>query len=482
MARGAAGWAKWAWCGAALGVATRARACYRRGAKMDPEANYEEQRQLYGSTDPDNMERRIELINSMKEWVRHGGFKPAGYKGPAWEPCPNEVESTKLERIQGRPGRSYIVKITGSFVDGRKVDGEYDGGKTLESARAEAYDFVSGGVKPDQIVIAQSDDDGRLNTIEHFSDFIKKAERTSLNEVESAKLERGQSVSDWIAGGGFGPRPESARSNASDPNIQTLIGKADAISKKTRGPNSIAWSKDVFDSMKESIARARASEPGKFESSGDVWRRLHEIVGNGMQDDEAGDVNGPGDHWYGLVLESGIPGAEYAVISESKSGSFDFTRFDTPEEARSEFNRIAAEIAEEFDGETPDSPDDVKFDRDGNEMLDSYIETALSTSYDHSDDVGGEILDRNYGRSSLAADALGEMRGDVFTFLADHSGLIGDKLARAGQDFWLTRNGHGAGFWYGDWPKDAAKTLTDASKVYGSSDLYVGTDGKLHLT
>ena len=30
-------------------------------------------------------------------------------------------------------------------------------------------------------------------------------------------------------------------------------------------------------------------------------------------------------------------------------------------------------------------------------------------------------------------------------------GLTDDELARAGTDFWLTRNGHGAGFWDGDW-------------------------------
>lgn len=28
-----------------------------------------------------------------------------------------------------------------------------------------------------------------------------------------------------------------------------------------------------------------------------------------------------------------------------------------------------------------------------------------------------------------------------------------DQIVQAGHDFWLTRNGHGAGFWDGDWPK-----------------------------
>ena len=30
--------------------------------------------------------------------------------------------------------------------------------------------------------------------------------------------------------------------------------------------------------------------------------------------------------------------------------------------------------------------------------------------------------------------------------------LSDDEVERAAHDFWLTRNGHGAGFWDGDWP------------------------------
>lgn len=44
---------------------------------------------------------------------------------------------------------------------------------------------------------------------------------------------------------------------------------------------------------------------------------------------------------------------------------------------------------------------------------------------------------------------------------------------RNGTDFWLTRNGHGAGFWdrgYGD----VGDRLTKAAKVYGSHDLFLG--------
>ena len=49
-------------------------------------------------------------------------------------------------------------------------------------------------------------------------------------------------------------------------------------------------------------------------------------------------------------------------------------------------------------------------------------------------------------------------------------------LEYAGHDFWLTRNGHGAGFWDGDWTEPAASILTAASKRFGECSLYLGDD------
>jgi hypothetical protein len=46
----------------------------------------------------------------------------------------------------------------------------------------------------------------------------------------------------------------------------------------------------------------------------------------------------------------------------------------------------------------------------------------------------------------------------------------------AGHDFWLTRCGHGAGFWDGDWISPAAEALTNSSNKFGNVDLYVGDD------
>lgn len=49
----------------------------------------------------------------------------------------------------------------------------------------------------------------------------------------------------------------------------------------------------------------------------------------------------------------------------------------------------------------------------------------------------------------------------------------------AGHDFWLTRVGHGAGFWDGDWPIHG-DALTEICKKFGEVDLYVGDDGKIY--
>jgi hypothetical protein len=41
-----------------------------------------------------------------------------------------------------------------------------------------------------------------------------------------------------------------------------------------------------------------------------------------------------------------------------------------------------------------------------------------------------------------------------------------------GHDFWLTRNGHGAGFWDGDWPEPHAAALTNLAHAFGEVNPY----------
>jgi len=43
-----------------------------------------------------------------------------------------------------------------------------------------------------------------------------------------------------------------------------------------------------------------------------------------------------------------------------------------------------------------------------------------------------------------------------------------DQIKKAGIDFWLTRNGHGAGFWDGDWPKYECERFIEIAEAFGS--------------
>jgi hypothetical protein len=119
------------------------------------------------------------------------------------------------------------------------------------------------------------------------------------------------------------------------------------------------------------------------------------------------------------------------------------------------------------------------------EFLRSYIETALWSSTDDSD----EHLDANYTSEDLSPDALARMSKDCEQFQADYTKAVNaldhtsDDFSepRVAHDFWLTRNRHGAGFWDGDYPKAIGAALTELAHTYGECDLYVGDDGKLYI-
>jgi len=110
----------------------------------------------------------------------------------------------------------------------------------------------------------------------------------------------------------------------------------------------------------------------------------------------------------------------------------------------------------------------------------AYIEAALWSSMDNTNEQGGEPLDANYGLEDIAPETLDAIKQDCGAFQRDHAEDIGGDLERAGHDFWLTRNRHGCGFWDGDWPDDPGQRLTEACHAYGECDLYVGDDGRLY--
>lgn len=106
-------------------------------------------------------------------------------------------------------------------------------------------------------------------------------------------------------------------------------------------------------------------------------------------------------------------------------------------------------------------------------LLDNYIECALWTGVTSNDP---EANDNVYGCSNdqITKESLATMKNDCVNFLslvkpfmANYKKLVGDGyLASMGHDFWLTRNGHGAGFWdrgHGE----LGKELTKIAKSFG---------------
>ena len=112
-------------------------------------------------------------------------------------------------------------------------------------------------------------------------------------------------------------------------------------------------------------------------------------------------------------------------------------------------------------------------------FLQAYIVAALWSSTDESTPEGGDFLDANYGVDDLAPETLEKMKADCARFQAENAQDIKGYEEQAGHDFWLTRCGHGAGFWDGDWP-EVGDRLTDACKTYPEVILYVGDDGLIY--
>jgi hypothetical protein len=112
-----------------------------------------------------------------------------------------------------------------------------------------------------------------------------------------------------------------------------------------------------------------------------------------------------------------------------------------------------------------------------------YLETALWSSTDES---GDSFEYKNFNIEDIAVETVMQAKRDCEAFQDDNEDHLdaaykhrGYNDESAGHDFWLTRNGHGAGFWDRGLGEDG-RELTEASKPYGGVDLYVGDDEKIH--
>jgi hypothetical protein len=108
---------------------------------------------------------------------------------------------------------------------------------------------------------------------------------------------------------------------------------------------------------------------------------------------------------------------------------------------------------------------------------------AFTSSVDDEDGQGGQLFvgsgefNENYPDSwdmyapLLSTGERHEMIHDAAAFFMEAQHMIDGDDCSAGSDFHYTRNGHGAGFWDGDW-EEHGDTLTAMSRPYGTLELY----------
>jgi hypothetical protein len=109
------------------------------------------------------------------------------------------------------------------------------------------------------------------------------------------------------------------------------------------------------------------------------------------------------------------------------------------------------------------------------QALKSYLTTALWSSTDDNDDP----MDKNYDIRDIDKRTMNQAKSDLSKFFAQAKKYIkGHKDEQVAHDFWLNRNGHGAGFWDGDY--EFGDELDKLATKFREVDLYVGDDGKVY--
>ena len=122
--------------------------------------------------------------------------------------------------------------------------------------------------------------------------------------------------------------------------------------------------------------------------------------------------------------------------------------------------------------------------------LDGFTRAYVTAALWSSTDDQGEPLDGSHGPDDIAPDTLQRMANDCAAFQRDNATLLErayrcypakewSPQEQAGHDLWLTRNGHGTGFWdRGIGP--VGDHLTEKANAMASFYLYVGDDNMIH--
>ena len=101
------------------------------------------------------------------------------------------------------------------------------------------------------------------------------------------------------------------------------------------------------------------------------------------------------------------------------------------------------------------------------------------------ENINQECLDRLYSEYNQFIDKaeseITEAVGSIWNSIDDFYDTMQPTENQTEHDFILTRNGHGAGFWDGDWMECVSGILTDAAKQFPEITAIPGDDGKVYL-
>ena len=114
------------------------------------------------------------------------------------------------------------------------------------------------------------------------------------------------------------------------------------------------------------------------------------------------------------------------------------------------------------------------------EALEQFV-TAYIVAMLWSSNEGDTPLDVLFNLNSVTGEDLSRITNECGDFIDNYGHLLDGRWELAGHDFWMTRAGHGCGFWDGDWSEHGDE-LTEACKKYDNCEPYVGDDGKLYFS
>ena len=110
------------------------------------------------------------------------------------------------------------------------------------------------------------------------------------------------------------------------------------------------------------------------------------------------------------------------------------------------------------------------------EILNSYIETAIWAEESNENDLKGKTIN-DFNEESVANSKI-----EIYNFIKKAQQEAPDELSTydskaLGHNLWLSRNGHGAGFF-----DDNNDKLQNLARSIKPVDIYLGNDGKVYIS